>query len=184
MRTFIALDLPENIREELTNLVSELKVYQKNNINWVAPENLHITFQFLGEVSPAHKEDIVQIISENFSDIGQLEFQQEGLQLKPSAKPHILWVRYQTDNAELITGHRKLRKQIEELGYKIDRKPLVFHATLARIKGRLQQDFIERVMRTRLDKRDFTIANISLYESILKPAGAIYNSLYTEKIYN
>lgn len=48
MRTFIAIELPKNIRDSLTRLQEELKK-SGADLNWAAPDNIHLTLKFLGE---------------------------------------------------------------------------------------------------------------------------------------
>lgn len=48
MRTFIAIELPKNIRDSLEKLQEQLKKSEAD-VKWVAPDNMHLTLKFLGE---------------------------------------------------------------------------------------------------------------------------------------
>jgi RNA 2',3'-cyclic 3'-phosphodiesterase len=179
MRAFIALELPANIREQLNAVSLQLQQYNQKNINWVDPQNLHITFQFLGDIAEAHLNDIKQIMAEYFADLPHLSFSQPQLQIVPASKPRIIWVHYQTDSAELNKAHRKLNTAIAELGYKLDRKPLLLHVTLARIKTALQPHLINAIMKYKITPEKFAPDEVTLFKSILKPQGPIYQPLFS-----
>ncbi len=53
MRLFVALSLPETVRDRLALLCQGLP-----SARWVAPENLHLTLRFIGEVDHAQADDI------------------------------------------------------------------------------------------------------------------------------
>ena len=52
MRTFIAINLDQEIKRALIQLIDELKVRstESRGIRWVRPEGMHLTLKFLGEI--------------------------------------------------------------------------------------------------------------------------------------
>ncbi|MEM4757742.1 MAG: RNA 2',3'-cyclic phosphodiesterase, partial [Nanopusillaceae archaeon] len=62
MRVFIAIDLPEEIKNKIVSYYKEIRgVYGK----FVEKENLHITLKFLGELQP----NIVEKIKKELENI-------------------------------------------------------------------------------------------------------------------
>jgi len=179
MRAFIALELSDQIRSLLTSACQDLQQYNQKNINWVIPENLHITFLFLGDIYEFHLPEIKQIITNRFTDIEPFQLSNPKLQLIPSNKPRLLWVNYQTEIEKLKKLHRQLGTDISDLGYKLDNKPLVFHVTLARLKAALQPDFTAAALKLQLDQNSFSPDKITLFKSTLKPQGPIYQPLFS-----
>ena len=53
IRLFVALDLPEAVRQRLAGLQGGVP-----GARWLAPENLHVTLRFLGEVDEPTAQDI------------------------------------------------------------------------------------------------------------------------------
>ena len=52
VRSFVAIDLPQTLRDRLGELSSRLaKRVPPGSVRWVRPESIHLTLQFLGEVS-------------------------------------------------------------------------------------------------------------------------------------
>ena len=58
MRTFLALDLPESVRRDISDQIDHLRSSNVSGIKWVTSENLHITFQFIGDTQ---RHDIPEI---------------------------------------------------------------------------------------------------------------------------
>src|SRR3989338_83595 len=58
MRLFIAVELPEPVREELNQCVVKLKVSEAD-IRWVKTENFHVTLKFLGSVEEAKLSSVM-----------------------------------------------------------------------------------------------------------------------------
>ena len=50
MRTFVAIDLPEDIRSRIRILMDSLRP-AVDGLHWSRPEGLHITLKFIGEIS-------------------------------------------------------------------------------------------------------------------------------------
>ena len=50
MRTFLAINLQDNVKEELIGIQEQLKS-RMQGIRWVNIQNLHITLKFLGEIN-------------------------------------------------------------------------------------------------------------------------------------
>ena len=51
IRAFIAVELPEGLKKELTELEAQLKKNSPPVVRWVDPSSIHITLKFLGEIS-------------------------------------------------------------------------------------------------------------------------------------
>ncbi len=60
-RIFFAVNLPENVKEELFSYQEETKRSLDRGVRWVEKENLHITLLFLGSVK---KEKLESVIAE------------------------------------------------------------------------------------------------------------------------
>jgi 2'-5' RNA ligase len=53
IRLFVALELPESVRQRLVGLQGGVP-----GARWIAPENMHVTLRFLGEVDEPAAQDI------------------------------------------------------------------------------------------------------------------------------
>ncbi|MFH1678513.1 MAG: RNA 2',3'-cyclic phosphodiesterase, partial [Candidatus Omnitrophota bacterium] len=66
MRTFIAIELPEEIKNILGEIQDKLK-QTRADVKWVQPQNIHLTLKFLGEIN----EDLVKKIASALNEIAQ-----------------------------------------------------------------------------------------------------------------
>jgi len=187
MRTFLALDLPDSFREELSNLIDDLRSYTKHEVNWVAPQNLHITFQFIGNTKPEDIPEITQSASELFSSLFQadslksylkdLSFSNPKLEIHPQNRPRIIWISLISEDRKIFTINSKLKQMLISKGYKLDSKPLKLHITLGRVKKRLPEILIQRILTTELIRKSLTVEQATLYQSVLQPTGPVYTAL-------
>ncbi len=53
LRAFIAIEIPAGIQGAIAHSTASLKnALPKPLVRWVAPQNVHLTLKFLGDVSP------------------------------------------------------------------------------------------------------------------------------------
>ena len=63
LRVFIAVEVPPEIQSASKTSTASLKmVLPKPLIRWVAPENVHLTLKFLGDISPANLEQLARAL--------------------------------------------------------------------------------------------------------------------------
>ena len=63
MRTFIAIDLPQPLKENIDQIQTDLKQCDLS-FKWVKAENIHLTLKFLGNIEEKQLDDIKKIITE------------------------------------------------------------------------------------------------------------------------
>ena len=178
MRTFLALELPENIKNEVAKVIEYFRSLVRDGIRWVAKENLHITFQFIGDTREEDIPEISEFLTEHFIDLTALKFFNPKLEIIPGRNPRIIWLSAQTDDKEIFTMSKKFKLKLKELGYTLDSKPLKFHVTLGRIKKRLPEFFIHQVLTKEISIKEFDVSEATLYKSILRPEGPRYVKLH------
>ena len=187
MRTFLALDLSDEFRAEISSIIDDLRSYTKQEVNWVAPENLHITFQFIGKTQPEDIPEIAHSTSKLFSSLFQpnshnsylkdLSFTNSNLEIHPQNHPKIIWISLKSDDRKIFKINTKLKQMLISKGYLLDSKPLKLHITLGRIKKRLPEILIQRILTTELNKKLIKVEKATLYESVLQPTGPVYTAL-------
>ena len=93
IRAFIAIKLPDDIKEHLAFVITRLKPGLENAVKWVNPEAIHLTLKFLGNV-PSHKiADITEAISGVAGKTGAFDLELNGCGVFPNLKwPRVAWV--------------------------------------------------------------------------------------------
>ncbi|UFH59430.1 2'-5' RNA ligase family protein [Sulfurovum mangrovi] len=161
MRLFIAspviLDDYAAIKEEFKDIIEG---------TWVAEENLHMTWVFLGEKPKAHST--IAMMSHLSNLESEIEIAELGYFGRP---PKIFFAR-----AEQKTLYEKAR-DLKEAGFDLYRfKP---HITLCRIKAiHDYRAYKEKMKEYREKKLGIILPQIALYESKRTSKGLEYQSIY------
>ncbi len=152
-RIFIAINLPENIKEELAKY--QLK-WPELPCRWTKKENLHITLEFLGYLTDQDLMEVCQKTRETASRHRPFEVKLNKICYGPPKKlpPRMVWA----------------------MGEKIKEFDLVPHITLARIKA-WQWRQIDPEERPKIEEEinlNFEVNSIEVMESKLKRGGPEY----------
>ena len=174
MRTFVALDLPETIKEDVAGVINNFRSYFPFGVNWVPQENLHITFQFIGETKEEDIPEIAEFLETSFSELSSLKFTNPKLEILPGRNPKIIWISLENNNNLIQKILKKLKSKLRQMDYKIDSRRLRFHITLGRIKKRLPENMVEQILTTELNVDSFMVSKAILYKSLLRPHGSRY----------
>ena len=95
----------------------------------------------------------------------------------PGRMPRILWVEFDAADQEIFRISRKIRTKLQHLGYKLDKRPLKIHATLGRIKKRLSEILIRKILSSDIGEKQIVITRGTYYQSILKQEGPEYHRI-------
>jgi len=177
MRTFIALDIPEELRVELGKWQKKLVEFS-HEVVLVRPESIHLTLAFLGE-TPSSKIKQVSHALSAFPPIDPFKIHLKGFGMFPHARrPRVLWVRIKLC-PPLEDLSVKLNTSLETIGFPLPQKTFKPHLTLARFQvPRLQPEIKNYFLADSLTALDpITVQGFSLFESSLKPEGTTYHKL-------
>lgn len=179
-RIFAAIKI--NPDEAFMKLYFRLKAACKyDKINWVDPENIHITLKFFGETH----EDLIPEIVNHLRDVAR-RHQSLILNLKGTGvfgsfyKPRVIWLGI-TDNPQLIKLGQDILDEMDHMGFKKDRQNFVPHLTLGRIKYTDNKErFFDLVEKHKEDEiSSITAKEFHLFESTLSSSGPTYSILDT-----
>lgn len=173
MRVFIAIKLPENIKEELDRLVTLLK-RSISNVKWVEKENFHITLRFIGEVDEDKVFQIAKILEEVSSRFSPFEVELGGL----GKFPHVLWVGIEKGSDILRNIAYAIEGSLLREGFQPTDKLFSPHITL----GRLKKEIKKLPLEVGFGPLSFTVDSIILMQSQLFPTGPVYTSIKIIKL--
>jgi len=187
LRLFIAIELPEMVREPLADSLKDSVIIKNKKARLTSKENLHITLKFLGDVQQDKRGDLQTAIANSIGGIGPFELKIHSGGVFPTIKkPRILWAGFDISK-ELSVLVNNLENEFEKIGYSKDLKPFQPHITLARIPDYVstmipvEKDEIIKNLE-KIDLPPFTVDKISLMKSILLPGKPEYQVISTQNL--
>ena len=136
MRCFIALEMPPAVKEHAAGLIKELKSAGAD-VKWVAPENLHLTLQFLGEVEPERQPGLEAALARACAGRPVLELAVTGCGAFPGIKkPRVIWLGLAGMIEELAALAEAMQAANQPLGFEPEARAFKAHLTLGRLRER------------------------------------------------
>lgn len=180
IRSFIAIDLPEETRKALEDIQKKLKK-SGAGVRWVKPGSIHLTLKFLGNIHLAQVEDIALAVAQEVRDQPPITLGAAGLGAFPSRrKPRVIWIGMEGEVQRLSRIQARVENALEPLGFVREKRSFQPHLTIGRVKDRRRLQALIDAMAT-LDMEPFNSFDadeIILYKSDLRPTGAIYTKLH------
>jgi len=176
MRLFIAIDIPEDLKEKLARVIGGLKKCDLD-AKWVNPSNIHITLKFLGETRGEQLEKIKAIISETAGNFAKLEIAAGNFGFFPNEiSPKVLFI--STNNDETLKNiSLRLEDKVEGLGFPKENR-FKSHLTLARFRGRKNIDRLKEEIKKITLEAKFAVCEIILFKSTLESSGPVYEKIF------
>ncbi len=177
MRVFLALELPDGVKEAMVRLLESLRP-ELRGWRWVEAGSGHLTLRFLGEVAgeilDAHRPRWRAAVER----AQPFRFRIGGLGVFPDAsRPRVLWagVREVEPEGAFSALARELEATARELGFAPETRPFHPHLTLARARRGARPQAPRPGTACELGVVEAT--RVTLFESHLSPAGARYTPL-------
>ncbi len=183
MRTFIAIELPKEIRNALTLLQEQLRK-SGSDVKWVNPENIHLTLKFLGERDEKKIKKIIEILDEIVKDKTSFMANISTIGAFPKINfPRVLWAGIDKGDNEIKEIFKELEEKIAKVGIPKENRPFSSHITLGRTRSTLNRQELVRELNNRQENipseinLEFHVTKITLFKSTLTPKGSIYEIL-------
>jgi len=181
IRTFIAIDLSDNVRAAIEQAQTRLKrTNLAVKISWTKVANLHLTLQFLGYVEEAVVEKISTALRLVAAQHQPFDVSVHGTGAFPNEKrPRVVWIGCDDAGDHLKSLARAMQDAMEPLGFDPERHEVLAHLTLGRIKSPRVDATLTRAIDSLKDTSFGTlrVEAIHLFESQLHPEGSIYTKL-------
>ena len=188
IRAFIAIELPPELKKELTKVETQLKINSSPVIKWIEPGSIHITLKFLGETSDAILDDLILAMEESVVGVSPFKLDVRQLGAFPGVdRPQVIWVGVSGEMEKLKQLQKNLEKNTEQLGFKRESRTFSPHLTLGRVRDGARPDDIQRISKL-LNETVFTalhninVNQINLMKSVLTPTGAIHTFIGSTKL--
>lgn len=164
MRLFLAIDLPEDLQDQIT----ELYCPELEQVRWTVSHQLHITLVFIGDQPHQHLEEIIEAVSETSFEPFELRLQKIGY-----FKSGIIWLGIE-ESEPLKRLQKSLSHKVRGLGIELEQRKYTPHITLGRSK-KLTSQLISQVSHKGLGfTANMEVSAFQLKSSVLKADGAEY----------
>ena len=188
VRSFIAIELPDELKLGLTQLEAQLKMSKQPWVKWVDPYSIHLTLKFLGSIAVDRISEITRAMEEAIQGIPPFHLEVKDLGVFPNLRRvQVAWVGISGEVDKLSQLQQHLESNLARLGFAPESRPFTPHLTLARLRNRAspdeRQSFGQLIANTRFETTyTIKVDAISLMRSQLTREGAIYNQISLVKL--
>ena len=170
MRVFIAIELPEDIREGLAEVQRELRPVT-NSARWVATESAHLTLKFLGEITEQRAEEVHQAMTGLTWKPFQITV--KGVGFFPGARsPRVFWAGLHAPTLEALA--ERIDSRMETFGFEKERSAPFARTSLSPAPSTDRLDAALVTAASQFEEHEFGTFNVDrcfLYQSELTSSG-------------
>ena len=185
LRSFIAIEIQAVIQNAIAdNIASIKKTLPKPLIRWVAPQNVHLTLKFLGDVSPAQLKQLAETLNEEAASHEMFSMSVGGLGAFPTQRrARVIWIGLNAPPA-LTALQNAVDEAAAQLGYLKEERPFSPHLTIGRVGQTASTSDLQHI-RSALESTKVGILGtvrvqaIHIFKSDLQTGGSVYTLLYT-----
>lgn len=179
IRTFIAINITNEIKERLNKVQTQLKKVEAD-VKWTNPEGMHITLKFLGNVVIGQLESIYQMVLEATSELNPFLLSLTSVGTFPNlSSPKVIWVGVDKGKEECVKLAKRIDENLLRLGFPVEQKAFVPHLTLGRVKSpQSRKELVQLISNLKFQSfGQMEVNKIEVMGSQLTPKGAIYTTL-------
>ena len=202
MRTFIAIELPPEIRDYILHRQRQLRAALAPSglttcFRWTAVQNIHLTLRFLGDTDRAQQGRITAGLTEAAQDWRRFDLCMGGVGCFPNFRqPNVLWLGVNGDIDALQDMQRTVEQLARAAGFEAESRAFSPHLTIARAQrertradlqraGEMLQGLAEQSLSDAGDGSPapcFPVTEVVHMHSDLRPAGPVYASLSIHRL--
>jgi 2'-5' RNA ligase len=180
IRSFIALDTPLAIREQMADLQSKLREAGAD-VRWEPMEKFHATIKFLGNVDENSLPKIITTIGHALKEFHPFTLAYTRLGCFPRVhQPRVIWIGCQDIDGTLQKIKETLDNVLVPFGFEREDRAFHPHVTLGRVRSMKNiRLLIPKLETLTFDSPSIVCNAINLMKSILKPQGSEYVVIHT-----
>jgi 2'-5' RNA ligase len=179
MRTFIAIEIPAEIKKEMAEVQGRLKS-PGVDAGWTRLEGIHLTLKFLGEIDEQRVPEIMNALTRAANGVGKFHLEIAGTGAFPNPKnARVVWIGVSGDIEKLAALQFSIEEAMAGLGMEREERKFTPHLTLGRIKYIRSRDAWVSALDALKDIRlaGFDVDAVSLMKSELQRSGAVYTEI-------
>lgn len=168
MRLFLAINIPGELRQTLSDAVQPLRELAPE-VRWTIEPKLHLTMKFLGE----QDESRVPVIEDAMRSIGATHASTDvmihGLGAFPNTRrPRVLWIGVEHSARLELLAH-DLESGFEAIGFEAEGRAFRPHITIGRVRDRLgteQARSLARAAKRTIVEESMPVVSLDLMQSV------------------
>lgn len=197
MRTFVAIEIPHDVKQQLSSLQDRLQELpalraQPSLLRWTDTEKMHLTLRFLGETEEPQRHQIQ-------NGLAGIAKRHAPFTLTPArlgafrswSNLRIMWVGIEGESDSLQEVQADVETLTRQVGFSPEQKRFSPHITLARAARNAPRPALrtasEQLRQAAADKdsqswTDWRVSELHFIRSVLGPGGALYFNLATSAL--
>lgn len=185
VRAFIAVPVAAGVAGRASELIKRLRECDAA-VNWVAPQNLHLTLKFLGETPINESPEICEAVRRAAEQAPPFDVAFRGLGAFPSLeKPRTIWLGVSEGEGELADLAKRIDDELATLGYAREMRKFSAHLTIGRVRESISHDhpLLDAMAKNiDFDGNIMGVDEVVVYASFLDRKGPIYDALGTVEL--
>jgi len=183
VRCFIALPIPETVKDQIEQVQTELRqVLPGKLVRWTKRDQFHLTLRFLGNVEADRLTELTDRLRKVTASFPVLKLRAERIGCFPHPRfPRVVWVWVHDDEEQLPVLQGTIESEVEKFAESKADKEFTGHVTLARINGikRPEAEALSKQMHAMTERcfGEWTANELKLMRSELLRTGAIHTVL-------
>ncbi len=188
IRTFIAIELSEDLIKGLNSLENRLKSSVCSSVKWIDPHSIHLTLKFLGQTPLALVPSITLALDTISRTTRSFELSMTKLGAFPNHRQvQIVWVGMDGETKCLNQLQQDIERAISPLGFPAEKRAFAPHLSLARVRDTAtlaeRQSLGDLLVKTSLTSPlNMTVSSVSFIQSQLTPKGSVYTTLHNSSL--
>lgn len=183
VRSFIAIELPAELKKKIEIFQTGLKTSRFTFVKWVDPESIHITLKFLGDQTLARLEIVKRVLNICAAGCKPFTISTGQTGCFPNYKrARVFWLGLDGDLDSLIGLQKEIDKSLAHEGFPQEDRPFTAHLTLARLRDecslQCRLEFAGKIQGVSFEPScSFAVGHIALMKSTLTTHGPVYTKL-------
>ncbi|MFC2006640.1 RNA 2',3'-cyclic phosphodiesterase [Chloroflexota bacterium] len=182
MRSFVAIELPDELKLKLDKLMAQLESERQPWVKWVRASGIHLTLKFLGDIITGQTGEITRAIEEATQGFSPFQLDVKALGVFPNwQRAQVAWVGIGGELIKLSQLQQRLDSNLANCGFAPESRPFSPHLTIARIRNHATlsewQKFGKLIADTKFEAGSFKVNAVSLMRSQLTKERAIYRPI-------
>ncbi len=176
MRLFIAIELEEDIREQLITIQNQLRMNISKG-NFTPRNNFHLTLHFLGETDKEIMFELQRVLDEVACNHTAFTLSLNVLGHFSKKQKEVIWAGVKGQTKLLNELKTDLEYKLGQVGLPVDKQKFTPHITLIR-NARVEASFESIQHSVKVPNTVIFVKSLSLMESIRIEDKLVYRPLY------